>query len=130
MWIRSVFDAVVSPSRAQWLVGVLAALAVGGVALYVTRPQPTAPAPAQASATPGEPDALRSSEIQAILLEDAIRAVDNPRFVAASKAGMPDNLPIIGVDLGGEAHAYPIAFMSRVEIVNDRLGGKNIAVTW
>ena len=130
MWIRSVFSAVGSPSRAQWVVGLFVASAVGGVALYVTRPQPTAPAPPHALATPGEPDALRSSEIQAILPVDAIRAVDDPRFIAASKAGMRDNLPIIGVDLGGEAHAYPIAYMSRVEIVNDQLGGTNIAVTW
>jgi hypothetical protein len=43
---------------------------------------------------------------------------------------MRDNLKVVGVELEGEAHAYPIAFMSRVEIVNDRLGGKNIAVTW
>jgi hypothetical protein len=124
MWLRSVFRVVTRPSRAQWLVGLLVAVAVGGVALYVTRPQGATP-PGQSSA----PDSL-SSEIQSILPEDAIRAVDDPRFVTAAKSGMKDNVQVIGVELGGEAHAYPIGFLSRVEIVNDRLGGKNIAVTW
>ncbi len=126
MWIRSAFNAVTSPSRTQWLVGLLVAVAVGGVALYATRPETPAPPRDQSSG----PDALSSSEIHTILSVDAIRAVDHPQFVTASRAGMRDNLPILGVELGGEAHAYPIAFMSRVEIVNDRLGGKNIAVTW
>ena len=126
MWIRSAFNAVMSPTRAQWLVGLLVAGAVGGVALYASRPQASTPTPGQTSS----PDPLSRSEIQTILPVDAIGAIDRPHFVAADKAGMRSNLPIIGVELGGEAHAYPIAFMSRVEIVNDRLGGKNIAVTW
>ena len=132
MWIRSAFKAAASPSRAQWLLGLLVALAVGAVALYVTRLQPSSPAlaPSGIVSAPGSPDALRSSEIRAILPEDAIGAVDNPRFIGAGKAGIRDNMPVIGVGLGGEAHAYPIPFMSRVEIVNDRLGGTNIAVTW
>jgi len=126
MWIRSAFRALVSPSRAHWLAALLVAAAVGGVALYITRPQTSTPALGPTSG----PDPLSSSEIQTILPPDAIGAVDDPHFVAADKTGMRENLPIIGVELAGEAHAYPIAFMSRVEIVNDRLGGKNIAVTW
>src|SRR5262249_4205125 len=124
MWIRSAFSAVGSASRLQWILAALVAAAVGGIALYVTRPQPAAPATTLA----GSPDALQSSEIRTILQPDAIRAVDNPRFVAAGKAGMRDSSNVMGVVIGGEAHAYPIGFMSRVEIVNDRLGGTNIAV--
>lgn len=126
MWILSVFRAITSRSRVQWVAAVLIAAGAGAVALYVTRPLPSTSTPAPFSG----PDSLSSSEIQAILPEDAIRAIDDPRFVAANKAGMRDNLQIIGVEVGGEAHAYPIALLSRVEIVNDRLGGKNIAVTW
>jgi len=125
MWIRSAFSAFTSMPR-QLLIAALVAATVGGVALYVTRPPVSGPA-----LTPSQsPDPLASSEIQTILPLDAIRAVDHPQFVAADKAGMRENLNIIGVALGGEAHAFPIAIMSRVEIVNDRLGGKNIAVTW
>ena len=126
MWIRSVSDRVSAPSRAQWLVGLLIALAVGGVALYVTRPADTT----RTLAPSNRPDPLQSNEIQTILAPDAIRAVDHPSFVTAARAGMPDNLSVMGVELQGEAHVYPIAFMSQVEIVNDRLGGTNIAVTW
>ena len=128
MWLRSAFKIVSSPSRAPWLVGLLVAIAVGGVTLYVTRPQAPTPTRGPSSAR----DSL-SAEIKEILSVDAIRAVDDPHFInvdKARKAGFQDNLQIIGVELEGEAHAYPIAFLSHVEIVNDRLGGKNIAVTW
>ena len=126
MWIRSAFSALTAAPRARLLIAALVAAAVGGVALYVTRPPVSGPelAPSQS------PDPLTSSEIQTILPVDAIGAIDHPRFVAADKAGMRENLIVIGVAVGGEAHAFPIAIMSRVEIVNDRLGGKNIAVTW
>jgi uncharacterized protein DUF3179 len=126
VWIRSAFKTVTSISRPQWLVGVLVAAAVGGITFTVTQPQAPSQTPVQSTG----PDPLISSEIQTILPMDAIRAVDHPQFVASDKAGMRWNLNIIGVALGGEAHAFPIAFMSRVEIVNDRLGGTNIAVTW
>jgi hypothetical protein len=126
MWIRSAFSAATSLSRAQWLVSLLTAVAVGGVALYVTRP----PEPTHTQAPSNGPDPLQTSEIQTILGPDAIGAVDHPSFVPGDKARMRDNLNVIGVELGGEAHAFPIPFMSRVEIVNDRLGGTNIAVTW
>jgi uncharacterized protein DUF3179 len=126
MWIRSAFSAFTSMPRAQLLIAALVAATVGGVALYVTQPPVSGPALAPSQS----PDPLASSEIQSILPVDAIRADDHPQFVAADKAGMRENLYVIGVALGGEAHAFPIAIMSRVEIVNDRLGGKNIAVTW
>jgi hypothetical protein len=126
MWIRSAFSALTSTRRTQLLIAALIAAAVGGVALYVTRPPASGPALAPSQS----PDPLASSEIQTILPPDAIGAIDDPNFVAAAKARMRDNLNIIGVALGDEAHAFPIAIMSRVEIVNDRLGGKNIAVTW
>jgi hypothetical protein len=125
VWIRSAFKTATAASRAQWLVGLLVAAAVGGVTFEVTQPR--------APLTPGQssgPDALSSYEIQTILPVDAIRAVDHPQFVTADRAGMRANLGVIGVELGGEAHAFPIPFMSRVEIVNDRLGGTNIAITW
>ena len=126
MWIRSAFSTVTGPARARWLVGAMVAVAVGGVALYVTRP----PATFHTLAPSNSPDPLRDTEIQTILEPDAIAAVDHPRFVTAEKSRMRENLSVIGVELGSEAHAFPIAFMSQVEIVNDRLGGTNIAVTW
>ena len=104
----------------------LVAIAAGTSALYVTRPRVQPPA----VASPGATDPLATSEIQTILQPDAIRAVDHPIFVDGDKAAARGNLAVIGVERGAEAHAFPIAYMSRVEIVNDRLGGTNIAVTW
>lgn len=121
MWIRSVFSA------RPWRPAILIAVVAGALALVLTQP---AHPPGPRFAPSDGPDPLSTSEIHSILWPDAIRAVDHPDFVAAGKAGMRDNLFVIGVELGGEAHAYPIPFMSRVEIVNDRLGGTNIAVTW
>lgn len=120
MWIRSAFSA----SRLR--TAILVAIVVGAVALFVTQPRPAGP---RLAAT-DSPDPLSVTEIHTVLLPDAIRAIDHPDFVTAEKAGMRDNLNVIGIELGGEAHAYPIPFMSQVEIVNDRLGGTNIAVTW
>jgi hypothetical protein len=124
MWIRSAYNTLISVLRARLLPAALIAATVGGVALFLTRPPGPGLPPSQS------PDPLGRSEIQRILPVDAIRAIDHPTFVAADRARMPENLNIIGVELGGQAHAFPIAIMSQVEIVNDRLSGKNIAVTW
>lgn len=80
---------------------------------------------------PGQPDPLNRSELNSVLGPDAIPAIDNPSFLPAARAGsIPAKVPIIGVALNGEAHAYPIPLLSSHEIVNDRLGGTDIAVTW
>ena len=80
---------------------------------------------------PGQPDPLNRGELNSVLGPDAIPAIDNPSFLPAARAGsIPANMPIIGVVLNGEAHAYPIPLLSSHEIVNDRLGGTDIAVTW
>ena len=80
---------------------------------------------------PGVPDPVRPAEVGSILGPDAIPAIDNPVLVPAAKAGsIPVNTPVIGIELNGAAHAYPIPLLSRHEIVNDTLGGQPIAVTW
>ncbi len=71
-------------------------------------------------------------EIITLLPEDAIPAIDNPNFLTASEADSeyaPDEL-ILGVEFNGEARAYSVNLLSRHEIVNDTVGGRQIAVTW
>jgi hypothetical protein len=65
------------------------------------------------------------------LPRDAIPAIDNPMFVAADAAPFvhPDE-PVIGVAIGGDVRAYPTWLLNAHEIVNDRVGGRAIAVTW
>ena len=71
-------------------------------------------------------------EIVTLLPKDAIPSIDNPEFLTAVEAGeeyAPDEL-VMGVDFNGERRAYSTSLLSSHEIVNDVVGGKNIAVTW
>ncbi|WDE09416.1 DUF3179 domain-containing protein [Thalassomonas haliotis] len=62
---------------------------------------------------------------------DGIPALSHPAFVDAGKADflLPQSR-ILGVSIGGKAKAYPIAILNHHEIVNDRLAGKDITVSF
>ena len=71
-------------------------------------------------------------EIVTLLPRDGIPAIDDPQFMSATEADeeyAPDEL-VIGVNYEGDARAYSIPFLSGREIVNDTVGGREIAVTW
>ena len=71
-------------------------------------------------------------EIVTLLPKDAIPSIDNPEFLTVAEAGeeyAPEEL-VMGVDFNGERRAYSTSLLSSHEIVNDVVGGKNIAVTW
>ena len=96
----------------------------GAIAYHLSRPAITAgPFP-----RPGAADPIQPSEVGTVLRPDAIRAIDNPQFNSGS--AIPAGIRVIAVELGGESHTFPLATLSEHEIVNDRLGGKNIAITW
>jgi Protein of unknown function (DUF3179) len=63
---------------------------------------------------------------------DAIPSIDRPCFEPSADAAplLPDSSLVIGVERGGEAHAYPVDLLSLHEVVNDVVGGEPIAVTW
>jgi Protein of unknown function (DUF3179) len=114
----------------------LAALLASG-AFYVTRP--ASPAVITGASQPAgrdhpsvqATDPLTPDEIGYQVPRDRIKAIAAPSFIAAGMAGfVPDGMPVIGVAEGSEAKAYPIPLLSRVEIVNDEIGGRAIAVTW
>jgi hypothetical protein len=72
-------------------------------------------------------------EIVTLLPRDAIPAILDPKPLlvpAGSARGIRDDARVLGVALGGDAHAYPIVFLSWHEIVNDVVGGRAIAATW
>ena len=71
-------------------------------------------------------------EILSVLPEDAIRSIDNPKFVSGEKADkqMREDEPVIGLKMNGEMKAYPLYVLSAHEIVNDVIADKHIAVTW
>lgn len=71
-------------------------------------------------------------EIVTLLGFDAIRSIEDPRFVDAVEADetYPADELVLGVEIAGDARAYSVPLLSRHEIVNDVVGGKPIAVTW
>lgn len=74
---------------------------------------------------------LRPEEIVTVLPKDAIPAILSPSFDERSKAAwLQDKDFVVGVKIGGDSRAYPVATLSRHEIVNDKVGGIPIAVTW
>ncbi len=62
---------------------------------------------------------------------DAFPVFHDPALVPASRAtGVRDEDWVIGVAIGDEAKAYPIAVMGVHELGNDTCGGEPIAVSW
>jgi hypothetical protein len=62
---------------------------------------------------------------------DHIKAVDDPQFVTPEQASwVAGDTPVMGVELSGEARAYPVHLMERHQIVNDVLAGVPIAVSY
>jgi hypothetical protein len=62
---------------------------------------------------------------------DAIHAVDEPEFAPPEQASaVGPRTPVIGVEIGGQARAYPVHVLEYHQIVNDELAGVPIAVTY
>jgi uncharacterized protein DUF3179 len=122
--------------RTWAIAGSVAVLSAVG-ALYLTRPT-SAPPMTGAHHMAGRdypsvqaPDPLTADEIGYQVPRDKIKAIDAPKFISPSAAAwVPDRLPVIGVTQDRESKAFPIPLLSRVEIVNDQIGGRAIAVTW
>ena len=64
--------------------------------------------------------------------KDGIPAIDNPSFVDNSAASewLGDKEPVIAMEIGGIARAYPLQILMWHEIVNDQIGDKAISVTF
>ena len=126
----------------------------------VVSAQPTSPPVASAAPTQtlaptatAEPEEM-DLEIVTLLPFDAIPAVLDPVFISAEEADAkltellkdrsrrdadaallaggsdPDDALVLGVSINGDSRAYYIPTLSRVEIVNDTVGGQPLAVTW
>lgn len=68
-------------------------------------------------------------DVREVLPPDAIPSVDDPTFTDEYD-GDPDEEAIV-LDFDGEpARAYPLRTLHYHEIVNDRVGGRPVAVTW
>ena len=62
---------------------------------------------------------------------DGIPPIDEPRFLDPAGVGwLVAQEPVLSVELGGQAKAYPIRILMWHEIVNDRLEGEPVTVTY
>ena len=74
---------------------------------------------------------LRPEEIVTVLPKDAIPAILSPSFEEGNKASWLGGKDlVVGVEIGGDSRAYPVPTLSRHEIVNDKVGGIPIEVSW
>jgi len=91
---------------------------------------PGGPSPTEAGSTPDplvDPDDIISGGPP----PDGIPPIDDPKFVAPEEAAfLAGNEPVLAVEVGGEAKAYPLQIMTWHEIVNDEIGGVPVTVTY
>lgn len=71
-------------------------------------------------------------EIRTVIPRDNIPAIDAPKFVSVRAAAgwLEDVEPVVALDIGGDARAYPLQILTWHEIVNDEVGGVPVAVTF
>ena len=69
-------------------------------------------------------------QLRQLLPKDAIRPIYEPKIGAGSQSTLPSGELVIGVNIGDDSRAYPIKTLRFREMVNDRLGGIPILVTW
>ena len=64
--------------------------------------------------------------------KDGIPAIDRPRFESLAEAAewLHDREPVVVVEIGAVARAYPLQILIWHEIVNDEVGGTPVAVTF
>ena len=70
------------------------------------------------------------ADFRQILPRDAIRPIYDPTFVGSDGVNWPDSTDVIGVEINGEAKAYPVDHLNGRELVVDELGGEPILVSW
>jgi hypothetical protein len=62
---------------------------------------------------------------------DGIPAISDPRLIAAGEADyLTPTDRVVGISLGSQARAYPIAILNWHEIVNDEIDGRRLAITY
>jgi len=79
---------------------------------------------------PTETDEAKPASYRESLPRDAINPIYTPTFIAGTNVDWGPNELVIGVDLEGEARAYPVGLLTWREIVVDDHRGIPTLVTW
>jgi hypothetical protein len=63
---------------------------------------------------------------------DGIPSIDNPKFISVQEASkfLEDSELVLGLNINGDIRAYPLQILVWHEIVNDKVGGTPVAVTY
>ena len=63
---------------------------------------------------------------------DGIPSIDDPKFVSVRAADglLEDSELVLGININGDVRAYPLQILVWHEIVNDKVGGAPVAVTY
>lgn len=61
---------------------------------------------------------------------DGIPSIDRPKFVSAQESPLQNGDLVLGLEIDGDARAYPLDILVWHEIVNDVVGGEPVAVTY
>ena len=61
---------------------------------------------------------------------DAIQPIYSPVFVPADATQLMAEELVLGLEINGDARAYPVGMMRVREMVNDVVGGTPVLVTW
>jgi hypothetical protein len=63
--------------------------------------------------------------------KDGIPALTNPKMIRAREADyLRDSDPVFGVEIAGDARAYPLRIMDWHEMLNDRVGGVSVSLAY
>lgn len=114
-------------------------LLVGGLVLWVVLfLAPGEPADQRAAGVPEAPavyDPVAAGEatpegFRQLLARDRIEPIYDPVLVDADEVDWDEDTLVLGVEIDGEAHAYPIRPLNHREIVNDRIADTPLVASW
>ncbi len=118
------------PALAIVIVAALAAVAVAGTELTgseVTSNRVADPGEVYDPYAAGE--ALPAGYLP-VYRRDFIQPIYDPRFVSAEATDWPDDTDVIGVEIDGDARAYPVGLLTGREMVIDEVADVPLLVSW
>lgn len=112
---------------------------VGVIVLFLTNSGPPRPESVLGIGTLADPaetyDPVKAGEekprgFRQLLARDRIAPIYDPMFVSAAESEWRDDALVIGVEIDGDARAYPVRHLNSREMVIDRIAGIPVLVTW
>ena len=80
----------------------------------------------------GRSSATTDGKLITVRPRDTIPAILEPVFAPLKEASkwMESDELVLGIEIDGDARAYPIKILSWHEVVNDVVAGRPVAATW